>query len=95
MDLTGACNSEYLNGHQFSATGGQVDFVRGAYMSQGRKSIIALTSTTKNKKFSKIVGRLSGGSRSLRKDVEWVVSEYGAVNLKGLNTGERARGLIN
>ncbi|MFL1037672.1 acetyl-CoA hydrolase/transferase C-terminal domain-containing protein, partial [Mycoplasmopsis synoviae] len=59
IDLTGACNSEYLNGHQFSATGGQVDFVRGAYISQGGKSIIALTSTTKNKKFSKIVARLS------------------------------------
>lgn len=95
IDLTGACNSEYLNGHQFSATGGQVDFVRGAYMSQGGKSIIALTSTTKNKKFSKIVARLSGPTTTLRNDVHWVVTEYGAVNLKGLNTAQRARALIN
>ncbi len=41
IDLTGACNSEHMLGHQFSASGGQLDFVRGAYASKGGKSIIA------------------------------------------------------
>lgn len=41
MDLTGACNSEHVNGHQYSASGGQLDFVRGAYASRGGKSILA------------------------------------------------------
>ena len=45
IDLTGACNSEHMLGHQYSASGGQLDFVRGAYASKGGKSIIAATST--------------------------------------------------
>jgi itaconate CoA-transferase len=45
IDLTGACNAEHLLGHQYSASGGQLDFVRGAYASRAGKSIIALAST--------------------------------------------------
>jgi itaconate CoA-transferase len=51
-DLTGACNSEHMLGHQYSASGGQLDFVRGAYASRGGKSIIAATSTAAHGQFS-------------------------------------------
>jgi itaconate CoA-transferase len=60
MDLTGACNSEHVNGHEFSGAGGQLDFVRGAYASRGGKSVIAFASTTRGGTISKIVPRLSG-----------------------------------
>jgi itaconate CoA-transferase len=53
MDLTGACNSEHVHGHQFTATGGQLDFVRGAYASKGGLSIIAFQSSIKNGTISK------------------------------------------
>ncbi len=95
MDLTGACNSEYINGHQYSATGGQVDFVRGSYLSKGGKSIIAFPSTTKQGTISKIVPKLSGTVTTPRTDVHYVVTEYGYVNLKGLNSRQRAEKLIS
>ena len=94
MDLTGACNSEHVNGHQFTATGGQLDFVRGAYASRGGRSIIAFQSTTKGGTISKIVPRLSGPVTTPRCDVHYVVTEHGAVNLKGLSSTERARALV-
>ena len=60
VDLQGACNSEYRNGRQYSATGGQLDFVRGAYASPGGKSIIACHSTAAGGTVSRIVPKLSG-----------------------------------
>ncbi|AFP79011.1 acetyl-CoA hydrolase [Mycoplasmoides gallisepticum WI01_2001.043-13-2P] len=95
IDLAGACNAKYLKGHQYSASGGQLDFVRGAYLSKNGKSIIALTSRTSNQKYSKIFPRLSGPVTTPRNDVHWVVTEYGAVNLKGLSSSERAKELIS
>ena len=94
MDLTGACNSEHVNGHQYSATGGQLDFVRGAYGSAGGKSIIAFHSTAKGGALSKIVPKLSGPVTTPRTDTHIVVTEYGVANLKGLSSTERARALI-
>lgn len=94
MDLTGACNSEYLKGHQYSATGGQLDFVRGAYASRGGVSIIAFSSTVGNGKISKIVPRLAGPVTTPRTDVQYVVTERGVANLKGLSSTERAHALI-
>jgi itaconate CoA-transferase len=94
MDLTGACNSEHVNGHQFTATGGQLDFVRGAYASNGGISIIAFQSTTKNNTISKIVSHLSGPVTTPRTDVHHVVTEHGVTNLKGLSSTERAYALI-
>ena len=94
MDLTGACNSEHVKGHQYSATGGQLDFVRGAYASRGGKSIIAFHSTTGGGKVSKIVARLSGPVTTPRTDTHLVVTEYGAANLKGLSSTERANAII-
>lgn len=94
MDLTGACNSEYVKGHQYSASGGQLDFVRGAYASRGGKSIIAFASTADHGKVSKIVPRLSGPVTTPRTDTHMVVTEYGVANLKGLSSSQRAAALI-
>jgi itaconate CoA-transferase len=95
IDLTGACNSEYFKGHQYSSSGGQLDFVRGAYMSKGGMSFIALHSTTADGKISKITGRLSGPVTTPRTDVHYVATEYGCVNLKGKSSSERALSLIS
>ncbi len=94
IDLTGACNSEHMLGHQYSASGGQLDFVRGAYASRRGKSIIAATSTAAHGKVSRIVPRLSGPVTTPRIDTHWIVTEYGTANLKGRSSTERAQALI-
>ena len=94
IDLTGACNSEHMLGHQYSASGGQLDFVRGAYASKGGKSIIAARSTAAKGKASRIVPRLDGPVTTPRIDTHYIVTEFGAVNLKGLSSTERALKLI-
>lgn len=95
IDLSGACNSEHLAGRQFSAAGGQLDFVRGAYASKGGRSIITCHSTAKDGTVSRITTRLDGPVTTPRNDTHIVVTEYGQVDLKGLSTAERARALIN
>jgi len=94
IDLTGACNSEHMLSHQYSASGGQLDFVRGAYASKGGKSIIAAQSTAAKGKVSRIVPRLEGPVTTPRIDTHYIVTEFGAVNLKGLSSTERALRLI-
>lgn len=94
MDLTGACNSEHLMGHQYSASGGQLDFIRGAYASKGGKSIIAARSTAADGKVSRIVARLDGPMTVPRIDTHYLVTEFGAVNVKGLSSTERAEAII-
>lgn len=94
VDLFGACCSEYLNGRQFTASGGQLDFVRGASSSKGGKSIIACHSTAAKGTVSRIVPRLDGPVTTPRNDTQIVVTEHGWVNLRGLTDGERARALI-
>jgi itaconate CoA-transferase len=94
IDLTGACNSEHMLGHQYSASGGQLDFVRGAYASRRGRSIIAAHSTAARGTVSRIVPRLGGPVTTPRIDTQYVVTEYGAVNLKGRTSTERARALI-
>lgn len=94
IDLTGACNSEHMLGHQYSASGGQLDFVRGAFASKGGKSIIAARSTAAKGKVSRIVPRLDGPVTTPRIDTQYVVTEFGAANLKGLSSTERAKALI-
>jgi itaconate CoA-transferase len=81
-------------GHQYSASGGQLDFVRGAYASKGGKSIIAAQSTAAKGKISRIVGRLDGPVTTPRIDTHYVVTEFGTVNLKGLSSTERALALV-
>lgn len=95
VDLTGQICADSIGQRIISGTGGQLDFIRGATLSKGGRSIIALPSRTK-KGVSKIVPILEDGAGVVtpRADVQWVVTEYGAVNLKGLSLQERAKALI-
>ena len=95
VDLTGQVNAEYLNGQQFSGTGGQLDFVRGAYMAKNGRSFIALHSTAKKGQVSRIVPRIEGGAvTDTRMDTHYIVTENGCVDLKGKSLSERAELLI-
>lgn len=93
IDLHGACNSEFMNGRQFSAAGGQLDFVRGAYASKGGRSIIACHSTAARGTVSRIVPALTGPVTTPRNETHIVVTEYGWVDLKGKTVSERAHAL--
>ncbi|MFA3781717.1 acetyl-CoA hydrolase/transferase family protein [Melioribacteraceae bacterium 4301-Me] len=96
IDLTGQVCADSIGTKFYSGIGGQVDFVRGAAHSKGGKPIIALPSTTKDFKVSRIVPMLKPGAGVVtsRGDVHYVVTEYGAVNLFGKSIQERARALI-
>lgn len=96
IDLTGQCCSESMGVAQWSGTGGQHDFARGAFDSPGGKSIIAFYATAKNGDVSRVVSTLRPGAivTTPRTEVHWVVSEHGAACLKGKSTAERARALI-
>ncbi|MFA5066078.1 MAG: acetyl-CoA hydrolase/transferase C-terminal domain-containing protein [Dehalococcoidia bacterium] len=97
LDLTGQCNAEHMAGSQFSGTGGQLDFVRGSYNSRGGKSIQAFTSTARKGTVSRIVPLLKSGTAVSipRMDVQYMVTEFGSVNLKGKSTRDRALGIIS
>jgi itaconate CoA-transferase len=95
IDLTGQCNSEFLGGYQYSGAGGQVDFVRGAFASRDGKSFMVLNSTAADGTVSRIVPRLHGPVTTSRMDTHWVVTEHGAVNLKGKSEWERMQSLIS
>ncbi|MCF8064827.1 MAG: 4-hydroxybutyrate--acetyl-CoA CoA transferase [Desulfarculaceae bacterium] len=96
VDLTGQCNAEFLAGHQISGTGGQLDFVRGAYDSPGGMSILAFRSTARDGKISRVVPRLETGAAvtTPRMDAHFLVTEHGVVNLKGKSTKQRAQAII-
>ena len=96
VDLMGQVASESVGSKQISAVGGQVDFVRGANMAVGGKSIIAIPSTAGSGRFSKIVPILDEGATvtTSRNDVNYIVTEYGAAQLKGKTLRQRARSLI-
>ncbi len=96
VDLMGQVASESIGLKQISAVGGQVDFVRGANMSRGGKSIIAMPSTIGDGKVSKIVPFLDPGAAvtTNRCDVNYVVTEYGIAQLKGKTLRDRAKALI-
>jgi itaconate CoA-transferase len=93
-DLMGQVNAEFLNTHQFSAAGGQLDFVRGAYYSKGGLSFIVAPSTAGHGKASRIVPRLQGPATDPRIDTEYVVTEHGMCQVRGKSSAERALGLI-
>lgn len=96
VDLSGQCNSEFLEGAQFSATGGQLDFVRGAFNAKGGKSILTFRSTAKKNTVSRIVPQLDAGAivTTPRMDTHYLVTEYGAANLKGKCMRDRALAII-
>lgn len=100
IDLTGQCASEAIGPYQFSGVGGQADFVQGAWLSKGGKSFIATPSTTRGKDgklISKIVPLLDYGSfvSTPRTETHWVVTEYGAVLVKGQSIKKRTESLIS
>jgi acyl-CoA hydrolase len=97
VDLTGQVNADSLGFVFYSGIGGQVDFVRGAAMSHGGKSIIVVPSTTDDGKKSRIVPYLDkgGGVVVTRGDVHYVITEYGIAYLHGKSIRDRALALIN
>jgi len=99
IDLQGQAASESDGHRHISGTGGQLQFVRGAYASKGGKSFICMSSTydKKGEPRSRIVSALTSGNvvTTPRTDVMYVVTEYGIVNLKGKSVAERAKALIS
>ena len=99
LDLFGQAASECMNWKQYSAVGGQLDFVRGAQWSEGGKSFLATASSfVKNgKRVSKIVPFFGPGTpvSTPRADIQYVVTEFGCVNLKPLTVEDRARAIIS
>jgi len=95
VDLTGQVCADSIGHRIYSGVGGQMDFIRGASLSEGGKPIIALPSTTKRGE-SKIVLTLKPGAGvvTTRAHVHYVVTEFGAVNLYGKTLEERAKLLI-
>ena len=97
VDLTGQVCADSIGGKFYSGFGGQVDFIRGAAHSEGGKPIIALPSTTRDGKISRIVPWLKTGAGVVtsRADVHYVVTEYGIASLHGKTVRERAIALIH
>lgn len=96
VDLFGQVCSEMIGGKQYSGIGGQVDFLRGAMMAEGGRSIICLPSTAARGTKSRIVARLGLGNAvtASRCDVMYIVTEYGVAQMWGNSNRERARQLI-
>lgn len=105
VDVTGQCASESIGSKQISGTGGQADTAIGAQNSKNGRSIIALYSTASVKnpatgereEVSKIVCQLKPGAvvSLSRNDIDWLVTEYGAVNLRGTGIRERVERIIS
>ena len=95
IDLTGQVCADTIGKYQYSGVGGQMDFIRGASLSEGGKAIIAMPSIT-TKGFSKIVPYLKEGAgiTTTRAHVHYIVTENGIVNLFGKNLKQRAKALI-
>ncbi|MHB8163758.1 MAG: acetyl-CoA hydrolase/transferase family protein [Methanoregula sp.] len=96
VDLLGQANAEHLEGATFSGTGGQLDFVRGAFASPGGKSFLAFYSTAKGGTISRVVPHLPQGSvvTTPRADTHYLATEHGIIDLKGKSTRERALAII-
>ncbi len=96
IDITGQVCADSIGTYQYSGVGGQMDFMRGAALSEGGKPIIALPSRT-SKGLSRIVSVLKPGAgvTTTRAHAHYVVTEYGVAYLFGKNLRQRARALIN
>ncbi len=96
IDITGQVCSDSIGTYQYSGVGGQMDFIRGAALSEGGKPIIAMKSIAKNGA-SKIVPLLKEGAGvvTTRAHVHYVVTEYGVAYLFGKNLRQRAMALLN
>ncbi|HEY5750728.1 MAG TPA: acetyl-CoA hydrolase/transferase C-terminal domain-containing protein [Chryseolinea sp.] len=96
VDITGQVCSDSIGTYHYSGVGGQMDFMRGAALSEGGKPIIALSSTT-HKGESKIAAFLKPGAGvvTTRAHAHYIVTEYGIAYLYGKNMRQRAKALIN
>ncbi|MCL4119214.1 UNVERIFIED_CONTAM: hypothetical protein GTU68_021256 [Idotea baltica] len=96
VDVTGQVCADSIGPHMYSGVGGQMDFIRGASLSEGGKAIIALPSSTKSG-ISRIVPSLKPGAGvvTTRSHVHYVVTEYGIANLYGKTIKERVKSLVN
>ncbi len=96
IDITGQVCADTIGKFQYSGVGGQMDFIRGASLSQGGKAILAMPSIT-NKGVSKIVPFLKEGAgvTTTRAHVHYIATEYGVVDLFGKNLKQRAQALIS
>lgn len=97
IDLTGQATTESLGQTFYSGIGGLADFVRGANLARGGKTILAMQSTAGGEKYSKIVPCIKEGAGVTlsRNDVHYIVTEYGIAFLHGKNIRERAMALIS
>ncbi len=97
IDLTGQATAESLGKFFFSGIGGQADFMRGAVLAKGGKTILTLPSTSEGGTISRIVPFLKEGAgvTLTRGDIHYVVTEYGIAYLHGKNVRERAMALIS
>jgi acyl-CoA hydrolase len=94
VDLTGQVNAEQSGANYLGGTGGQVDFVRAGARSPGGAALMVLAATAKGGTLSKIVPTLAGPVTTARTEVDVVVTEFGAAELKGQALAERTRRLI-
>ena len=94
VDLTGQVNAEQSGDKYLGGTGGQVDYVRAGSRSPGGRSIIALQATARAGAVSRITAALAGPVTTARSDVDVIVTEFGAAELKGQSLPERARRLV-
>jgi len=97
IDLTGQSSAESIGSQFFSGIGGSADFMRGAILSPGGKTILVLQSTAQNETVSRIVPLLEAGTGVThnRGDIHYIVTEYGIVYIHGKNIRERSMDLIS
>lgn len=97
VDISGQVCADSIGPKIYSGVGGQMDFMRGAALSEGGKAIIALPSTAKNDTISRIVPFLTPGSGvvTTRAHAHFIITEYGVAKLFGKSLRERARALIS
>jgi 4-hydroxybutyrate CoA-transferase len=96
IDLFGQVSADMLDGRQWTGPGGAVDMMRGAALSKGGRSVVALKSTTGKRKQSRIVPALErcNAATALRTDIDYVVTEHGARCVRNLSVQARAEALI-
>ena len=96
VDVTGQVCADSIGAKMYSGVGGQIDYIRGASLSEGGKAIIALPSVTR-KGISRIVPSLKPGAGvvTTRAHVQYVITEYGIANLYGKTIKERVKALVN
>ena len=97
VDLSGQICADSIGTSIYSGVGGQMDFIRGASLSKGGKAVIALPSTAKGGKLSRIVPTLDAGAGvvTTRAHAHYIVTEFGVANLRGKSLTERAKALIS